>query len=229
MKIRLFTIPNMLTLCNLLFGCAAAVYALRFDDIQTSFYCIVIAAIFDFFDGFAARLLGSYSAVGKELDSLADVVSFGFAPSAVLFSMYQQGGGAEMWGYAVFVLAAFSALRLAKFNIDENQSTEFIGMPTPAAALFVGSAGYLYGAGLYAIDPYTIIGIAIVLSYFLVCNTPMFALKFKNYGIKDNILRYSFVLLSAIALAVCQISAIPFIIMAYVAVSVLKRVFPKSK
>ena len=128
MKIRLLTLPNILTLCNLLCGAAAAVSALRFGNLQWPLLFIVMAAVFDFLDGFAARLFKSYSPLGKELDSLADCVSFGFAPSAILLNIYEANGGVEPWGYLVFVLAAFSALRLAKFNIDENQSTQFIGM-----------------------------------------------------------------------------------------------------
>lgn len=225
MKIRLFTIPNILTLCNLLCGSVAVLFALRFDDIQISFYLIIAAAIFDFLDGFVARLLKSYSPVGKELDSLADVISFGMAPSSILFSMYQLAGGTGWWGYAVFILAAFSALRLAKFNIDENQAYGFIGMPTPAAALFVSASGYLFAAGLYILNPYYTIGIAVVLSYFLVSNIPMFALKFTHYGFKGNELRYTFCLLSIVGLILWGIVAIPFIIMAYVLVSVIRRFF----
>ena len=145
MKIKLFTLPNILTLCNLLCGAAAAVAALRFDNLQWPLLFIVAAAVFDFLDGFAARLFKSYSPLGKELDSLADCVSFGFAPSAILLNIYETSGGEGPWGYLVFILAAFSALRLAKFNIDENQSTQFIGMPTPAAALLVAASGYLAG------------------------------------------------------------------------------------
>lgn len=219
MKIKLFTIPNILTLCNLLCGSLAAVFALRFDDIQISFWLIVAAAVFDFFDGLAARLLGSYSAIGKELDSLADVISFGFAPSAVLFSMYQSSGGIGLPGYLVFLLAAFSALRLAKFNIDERQTLGFIGMPTPAAALFVAAAGYVMAAGIYTVHPYAVIAAALVLSALLVCNLPMFALKFKAYGFRGNEVRYLFALVSLVALLVWGIVAVPFIILAYVAVS----------
>ena len=226
MKIKLFTLPNILTLCNLLAGCGAALFALRFDDIQTSFYLIIIAAVFDFLDGFVARLTHTYSPIGKELDSLADMVSFGFAPAAILFSMYQTAGGDGWAGYVVFVLAALSALRLGKFNIDENQATQFIGLPTPAAALFVASAGYLFAAGLYTVQPLYIVGTAVVLSYFLVCNTPMFALKFKHYGFRGNEIRYIFVLFSVVALLLWQITAIPFIILAYIFVSVAGRFFP---
>lgn len=230
MKIRLLTLPNILTLCNLLCGAAAAVSALRFGNLQWPLLFIVMAAVFDFLDGFAARLFKSYSPLGKELDSLADCVSFGFAPSAILLNIYEASGGVEPWGYLVFVLAAFSALRLAKFNIDENQSTQFIGMPTPAAALMVASSGYLVGTGMYAVNPWFAVLLAFVLSYLLVCNVPMFALKFKHYGFRGNEVRYLFAGCAVVALAIWQILAIPFIILAYVALSMVLMVvnFRKS-
>ena len=230
MKIRLLTLPNILTLCNLLCGAAAAVSALRFGNLQWPLLFIVMAAVFDFLDGFAARLFKSYSPLGKELDSLADCVSFGFAPSAILLNIYEASGGVEPWGYLVFVLAAFSALRLAKFNIDENQSTQFIGMPTPAAALMVASTGYLVGTGMYAVNPWFAVLLAFVLSYLLVCKVPMFALKFKHYGFRGNEVRYLFAGCAVVALAIWQILAIPFIILAYVALSMVLMVvnFRKS-
>lgn len=230
MKIKLFTLPNILTLCNLLCGAAAAVAALRFDNLQWPLLFIVMAAVFDFLDGFAARLFKSYSPLGKELDSLADCVSFGFAPSAILLNIYETSGGEGPWGYLVFVLAAFSALRLAKFNIDENQSTQFIGMPTPAAALMVASSGYLVGTGMYAVNPWFAVLLAFVLSYLLVCKVPMFALKFKHYGFRGNEVRYLFAGCAVVALVIWQILAIPFIILAYVALSMVLMVvnFRKS-
>lgn len=230
MKIRLLTLPNILTLCNLLCGAAAAVSALRFGNLQWPLLFIVMAAVFDFLDGFAARLFKSYSPLGKELDSLADCVSFGFAPSAILLNIYEASGGVEPWGYLVFVLAAFSALRLAKFNIDENQSTQFIGMPTPAAALMVASSGYLVGTGMYAVNPWFAVLLAFVLSYLLVCKVPMFALKFKHYGFRGNEVRYLFAGCAVVALVIWQILAIPFIILTYVALSMVLMVvnFRKS-
>lgn len=227
MKIRLFTLPNILTLCNLLLGCMAAVWALRFDDIQIAFWLLVGAAVFDFLDGLVARLLKSYSAIGKELDSLADMVSFGFAPSAVLFSMYQQMGGIGLPGYLVFLLAAFSALRLAKFNVDENQTLGFIGMPTPAAALFVASSGYLMAAGLYTVPAWIVIGAALLLSLLLILPIPMFALKFSHFRFKGNEIRYLFVPILLIALLVWGIVAVPFLIGGYVLLSVGGALFGK--
>lgn len=230
MKIRLFTVPNIITLMNLLAGCAAIVSALRFNDIRFSFYMIIAAAVLDFFDGFAARLLKQYSPLGKELDSLADVVSFGVAPSAVLLCMFEAAGGTGWAGYLVFILAMFSALRLAKFNIDDRQTSEFIGLPVPACAIFVSSAGYLMAEGVYTTGPWYVVGTAAVLSYFLVCNTPMFSLKFSHWAIRGNELRYGFLLCSVIALAIWQITAVPFIILAYIAVSVtMQAACPKHR
>lgn len=225
MKIKLFTIPNILTLGNLLSGCASALFALCVNDLSWAFWCLVIAAVFDFLDGFAARLLHAPSAIGKELDSLADMVSFGFAPSAILYTMHASAGGSDLWGFAVFLVAAFSALRLAKFNIDESQTEQFIGLPTPACALFFASSGYLWQAGAFTVAPWAIVAAAWVFAVLLVCNVPMFALKFKYYGWAGNELRYVFLLLSAVALALLGIAAVPFIFIAYVAVSVVRHWF----
>lgn len=223
MKIKLFTFPNILTLCNLLCGAGATVAALRYGDLFWPLVLIVTAAVFDFLDGFAARLLNSYSPLGKELDSLADCISFGMAPAAVLLNVYYAAGGEGLWGYSVFVLAAFSALRLAKFNIDENQTTQFIGLPSPASALLVAASGYMVGTGQYAVGPWFAVGLAAVLSYLLVCNVPMFALKFKHYGFRGNEVRYIFAVCALLSLAIWHIVAIPFIIVAYVAVSLAVR------
>jgi len=123
-------------------GCGAIISALGFD-FRTSLVLIVAAAVFDFFDGFAAMRLKQYSALGVQLDSLADIVSFGVAPSAVLYGMCVMAHGGS-FSFAAFIIAAFSALRLAKFNIDESQKDSFEGLPTPANALFFASCGYLY-------------------------------------------------------------------------------------
>ena len=112
MKLRLFTFPNILTLCNLLSGCAAVIFALCINDLEQAFWCVLVAAVFDFLDGFAACLMEVSSPVGKELDSLADMISFGLAPASILYSIYVATGGDELSGFAVFILVAFSALRL---------------------------------------------------------------------------------------------------------------------
>ena len=220
-KIKLFTIPNMFTLANLACGSAAAVCALRFDDLRTAFWLVVAAAAFDFLDGFVARLTKQYSEVGKQLDSICDMVSFGLVPAAVLFSMYNTVGGPEPWGYLVFCVALFSALRLAKFNVDESQSDGFVGMPTPACALFVASAGWLFASGAYNVTPECIVIVAALLSYLLVCPLRMFALKFHDFSFRNNAVRYCFLILSAAGIALFRIAAIPFIIMGYALISLV--------
>lgn len=220
-KIKLFTVPNFVTLANLACGSAAAVYALAYGDLKTAFWFVAAAAVFDFLDGFVARITGQYSEVGKQLDSLCDMVSFGFAPAVILFSMYGSVGGADPWGWAVFSVALFSALRLAKFNVDDSQSDSFTGLPTPASALFAASAGWLTASGAFAPDPRFIILAALILSYLLISPIRMFALKFRDYSIRNNAVRYGFLALSAAGLAIWGIAAIPFIIAGYVIISLI--------
>lgn len=200
-------IPNAITSLNLFSGCIAAVIALQGDIsmLPWSLLFIIIAALFDFCDGFAARLLKAYSPMGKELDSLADCISFGFAPSAVVFKVLQEKVHlissneivVEYLPYVAFVLAIFSAIRLAKFNIDERQSESFIGLNTPANAMFWVSfcagitsrelAGELYiSSGLI----YTILVGIFVFSFLMIAEIPMFSLKVKSFGLKGNIQRY---------------------------------------
>lgn len=229
MKIKLFTIPNFITLLNLLCGCLAAYMAFR-GDLQSAFYLVCAAAVFDFLDGFAARLLKAYSPVGKELDSLADMISFGLAPSAVLLEMFQSAGGSGHWSLAMFLLAAFSALRLAKFNVDESQTDEFRGMPTPACALFVVSLGWLAASGVGpAWNPWWLMGVMGLLCVLLVCNVRMFSFKFHSWGWRENALRYVFFALSVAALCILKIAAVPFIIGGYVLVSTVRHFVTSGK
>ena len=220
-KITLFTIPNILTLCNLISGSLAVVFTLRYDGLQMAFFMIVAAAVFDFLDGFSARLFHSTSILGVQLDSLSDVVSFGVAPSAILLSMFESSGGVGEIGYGVFLLAAFSALRLAKFNIDDRQHDHFIGLPTPAAALFVASLGYMFEAKLFTIHPAVILAIALGLALLLISEIPMFALKFKHYGFKGNEIRYVFLAVSLLALLIGGFGAVSGIILLYILVSLV--------
>ena len=136
-------IPNSITCLNLLSGCIGIVFCLK-GRLDVAFVLMLAAAVFDFCDGFAARALGAYSDIGKELDSLADVVSFGVLPSIILFSLMEIfAGPRSLFSYLPFLLAAFSALRLAKFNLDERQHDSFLGLATPASAMICGSYGYL--------------------------------------------------------------------------------------
>lgn len=233
MKIRLFTIPNLLTLSNLLCGSFAAVAALRYDNLEIAFWLIVLAAVFDFFDGFVARLLHQSGPLGVQLDSLADDVTFGFAPAAVLFSLY--GRSQSLWlpdetcyGLIVFFFAACAALRLAKFNIDDTQRAEFCGLPSPAAALFCASLGLLtsYGqvvSGAWlALPREVILAVAIVMGLLMVSPVRMFALKFHGFGWRGNEIRYGFILASILLIVLLQVVAVPVIILLYVLVSLIR-------
>ncbi len=221
-KIKLFTLPNLLTLGNLIAGCLALVFTLRYNGgLQMAFYMVLLAAVFDFLDGFAARLLGGYSRLGVQLDSLCDMVSFGAVPAAILLRLYENAGGSIEVGYLVFVLAACAALRLAKFNIDERQHDHFIGLPTPAAALMVASFGFLFEAGTLAFHPAWIIVAAVVLSVLMISEIPMFALKFKNFGLRGNELRYGFLAVSAVLLILWREGALCLIIGLYILTSIV--------
>ena len=227
-------IPNTLTCCNLISGCIATYWAFN-ANYELALLFVVIGAVFDFFDGFAARLLHISSNIGKELDSLADDITFGFAPSAVIFSMLRSLSTpqvplfnsplvAEVLPYVAFVMAAFSALRLAKFNLDERQTTSFIGMPTPANALFWTSLSVAiqFNTEHIPANAYAIMLIAgtFIASWLLVAEIPMFALKFKSYGLKGNELRYGFILVSILLLILLGITAFSAIIILYVLTSV---------
>lgn len=237
MKIRLFTVPNLLTLCNLLCGAGAAVSALVWGDLQTAFMLIIASAVFDFFDGFAARLLNQYSAIGVQLDSLADMISFGFAPAAVMMSLFTKSGSWLEWsdwmvevGYFVpLIMTAFSALRLAKFNIDDTQHTEFEGLPTPANALLCMSLGMLAEMGLVAIPREVIIALSIVMSLLLVCSVRMFSLKFAGFGWKGNELRYISLALSVVIIAVNYRYAVTAIMALYILISVARHIVKGNK
>ena len=211
-------IPNAITCCNLLSGCLAIVFAI-YGWVHYAFWAIIIGAVFDFFDGMVARLLHVSSPIGKELDSLADVVTFGVAPSAILFSYlaYFPGHRLPLWVAALaFLMAAFSALRLAKFNLDERQAMGFIGMPTPANALFWASLVVGWGRQLLELPSTPIILLVLMLlsCYLLVSEIPMFALKFKTWGWRGNEVKWVF-LLSCIPLVLWLGYGAPAIIIAW--------------
>jgi CDP-diacylglycerol--serine O-phosphatidyltransferase len=195
-------IPNTITSLNLISGCIATYWAFQ-SNYELSLLFIVIGAVFDFFDGMSARLLHVSSPIGKELDSLADDITFGFAPSAIIFSWLCGYDFHELpspiafiMPFLAFIMAAFSALRLAKFNLDERQALGFIGLPTPANALFWGALiGGLHGNEIYfeGMEWCIIVGI-LISSYLLISEIPMFALKFKTWGWKGNEIKYIFLL-----------------------------------
>ena len=215
-------IPNTITCCNLISGCIATYFAFQ-DDFMLALFFIVVGAVFDFFDGMVARLLHVSSPIGKELDSLADDITFGFAPSAIIFS-YLCTFHIHLFiiPFLAFVMAAFSALRLAKFNLDERQALGFIGLPTPANALFWGSL--IVGLQEYGICfeglEWIILGGSFISCYLLIAEIPMFALKFKHWGWKGNEIKYIFVLSCIPLLLFLRVSGFAAIIAWYVILSV---------
>ena len=223
-------IPNTITCCNLISGCIATYWAFQ-GEFGMALLFIVIGAIFDFFDGMSARLLGVSSPIGKELDSLADCITFGFAPSAILFCYlttldfqfsFYPSHLPPIASYLAFIMAAFSALRLAKFNLDERQALGFIGLPTPANALFWGAL--VVGSGEWIAQqpyaPYMVLVGIFISCYLLVAEIPMFALKFKHWGWKDNEIKYIFLLTCIPLLVILGISGLAAIIAWYILLSI---------
>ena len=192
-------IPNTITSLNLLSGCFATIFALQ-GNFTTAFLCIIAGAVCDFCDGLAARALKAYSPMGKELDSLADMVTFGVAPAMI---MYRFQAEANFLVYLPLLIAVFSGLRLAKFNIDTRQSENFIGLATPSCALICGSL--IYASEIYpalhdflTAESYIVPMLSLVLCYLLVCEIPMFSFKFKSLKWEENKSRFIFLALSAI-------------------------------
>lgn len=237
MNIRLFTVPNMLTLANLLAGAAAVVATLQYHAYETAFWLIIAAAVCDFFDGFAARLLRQVSPLGVQLDSLADDISFGLAPSIVMFDIYAHSTSLfnfpaevmEPLKYGVLIIAAFSALRLAKFNIDTTQTSEFTGLPTPANALMLMSLGVLVEQGIVALPQEVVLLVSLVSALLLVSPIRMFALKFKGFGVRGNELRYGFILASLLIIILVPIYSVFAIIVLYIVVSTLRWLVMRGK
>lgn len=237
-------IPNFITLLNLLSGCIAIVFI--FDDqLAIASYLIGLAAIFDFLDGFFARLLKAQGPIGKDLDSLADVVSFGLVPGLILFKLIEYSSGISintgpitLVPFIAFLIPLFSALRLAKFNNDERQTDIFIGLPTPANALLIASfpliliqQSTLVGINLLGIqslflNTIFLIVLTILLSYLLVAEIHLLSLKFKTFTWKDNKVRFIFLGASCILLLLFFYLAIPIIIILYILLSLFAR---KSK
>lgn len=220
------SIPNFITCLNLFSGCIA-VY-LGFSGVYDwAFFFILIAAIFDFFDGFAARLLKAYSDIGKELDSLADVISFGLAPGAIVFSVLSHSDVWSYMKYAAFLIPVFSALRLAKFNIDERQTSSFLGLPTPANAIFWGGIIYSY-SDFFKFQPWILIALMLLFCALLVSEIPMFSLKVKGFSWKENKHQYIYLFGSAILLATMWNNAFGPIIGWYVVYSIIINLLPQK-
>jgi CDP-diacylglycerol--serine O-phosphatidyltransferase len=227
-------IPNIITCLNLFAGCLSCVMALN-GNYEGAFYFVVLAAIFDFFDGFCARLLKAFSPIGADLDSLADVVSFGLAPGFVVYSFLTTATigysiGTEI-AYFAFLIPIFSALRLAKFNIDTRQTTSFLGLPVPANGLF-------WTALIPSIVPFLenneilfsglIVAFIIVFCLLMVSEIPMFSLKFKNFNWEGNEWSFFLIIFSTLFIMVFLFSRTPLlsvslIIITYIIMSLIKK------
>lgn len=215
-------IPNSITMLNLFAGSMGVYFAFQ-GNYPAAFFAILIAAVFDFLDGFAARLLKAYSPMGKELDSLADVISFGMAPGAIVFSLMEQSVWPEWLRFVGFLIPVFSALRLAKFNIDENQSSSFIGLPTPANAIFWGGLAYSFSYELI-LNPWITVVLCLLFSALLVAPLPMFALKLKSPKWSKNKMQYLFLIGSIALLVMMGWDAFAPIIALYIVAAI---VFPR--
>ena len=229
-------LPNAITCANLFSGCIGIVFAFQ-DNLLVASYAIFLAAIFDFFDGFASRVLNSYSFIGKDLDSLADMVSFGFLPSAILYELFlkapQIAHISEYLCYLAFLITVFSALRLAKFNNDTRQSDSFIGLPTPANAIFIASLPLIIEQyevlARFILNPYTLTILIVIMCTLLVSELPLMSLKFKNRDFNKNIFRYLLLMFSAILILFFKFVAVPVVIFMYITLSLIQTKITNDK
>lgn len=226
-------IPNTITCCNLISGCGSILF-LCHNHILWAAAMIFVAAVFDFLDGFAARLLDAKSPIGGELDSLSDVVSFGVAPSFIV-AWFLSKTGVGWWIHdfnvfpvLAFILAAFAAVRLAKFNLDTRQTSSFIGLPVPAVGLFIASLPFMlfrfgHDTWLYnfVMNPYFLLAMVAVFSWLMISEVPFFSFKIKNLRFKENILRYFVVIFAIVAVIVLKCVALPFVFLFYILLSVI--------
>ncbi|MCE7053313.1 CDP-diacylglycerol--serine O-phosphatidyltransferase [Algoriphagus sp. AGSA1] len=219
-------IPNTITLLNLLSGVVGIIWVLD-GNILSGAYFIILAAVFDFFDGFAARLLNVQGEIGKQLDSLADLISFGVLPGMILFQMAKANNGIEWLSYLTLIIPVFSAVRLAKFNIDTRQSDRFIGLPTPANALFISTLPYFAikwsSTGVWLTSTLFLVGIAWIFAILLVAELPLIALKFKSYSFAANKFRYALLATGLILILSLGLAGIPLVIVAYLGLSIIEN------
>lgn len=229
-------IPNALTCLNLFSGCIAVVMIFR-NHLDTAAYFVFAAAFFDLLDGMVARKVFSDSAFGKELDSLADMVSFGLVPGAIMFKLFQHSqpdlhfhseNFIRVIQFLPFIITVFSALRLAKFNLDTRQTNSFIGLPTPANTLFIVSLPLIIiqMPGRYddlILNPYFIIIVSICSAFLLVTELPLFSMKFKTLGFRENLYQYILLLISLILFPLILFAAIPVVIFLYILLSIIQK------
>lgn len=233
-------IPNVITLGNLTCGMMACYNAAQGNLIKiVSEYFptdnlpeekmvfllpslfIFGAAILDFFDGLAARLLKVHSELGKQLDSLADVVSFGVAPSFIIFGYSLMGE----YSFLGLFIGIFACIRLAKFNIDTRQSDSFLGLPVPSTGIVIASLPFIDKSGplAFMVNPWVVAGLVVLLCILMVSELPLLALKFKNYSLKDNVYRYLVLLIGLVSLVIFQFQGLPLVILGYVLVSLISN------
>lgn len=222
-------IPNTITCLNLLSGCFACIFAFHSQEMYGAFkgYEIVYlligaAAIFDFFDGAAARLLHAVSSIGKELDSLSDLISFGVAPAMLMYNTMIHYNGGEATAFAALAIAVFGAIRLARFNVDDRQTDTFIGLPIPANAIFWIGASALINQYGYPGDAATIASLAFM-SLFMVAPIKMYSLKFHNFGFRENYKRYLIILSAILFVIFFGISGLAYEIFLYILLSIFSR------
>lgn len=237
-------IPNFITCLNLASGTIASIYAFEGQLVYAAFF-ILLAAVFDFADGFMARLLKAYSPMGKELDSLADIISFGLAPAVIVYTLLKLSifnsfslPELSLISYPQFILlfipvllAIFSGLRLAKFNVDERQTENFIGLATPANAMFFISLPFVLQGGreTWILNPYLLSGLVFLHSFLLVSEIPMFSLKIKSLAWKQNQARYLFFIIAAVIFGYFGMKGLGLIIWIYVITSILQTLFERTQ
>ncbi len=234
MKIKYFTLPNLLTLCNLSCGVMATICAIAaiWDtniSLKLPLLFILASAVFDFLDGFAARLTRQYSALGVQLDSLADMVSFGVTPSLVLVAMYCSAEGVGWWWLICLVVALCSALRLARFNIDPEQKESFIGLPTPALAIAIGSLAWAVEVGTLTLSPSIILAVSVVGAWLLISPLRMFSFKLKSFAIRDNAVRFGFAAFALTVVIIGGLSSLWCVIVAYILISLILQLTTKKE
>jgi CDP-diacylglycerol--serine O-phosphatidyltransferase len=233
-KIR-SNIPNAITCLNLFSGCLAVLFILR-NELNTSALLVAASLFFDFMDGYVARLLNAQSAIGKQLDSLADMVTFGLMPGLVMHQLIKNSVPLVLfdsgWKHVAissipFIITVFSAVRLAKFNLDKRQNDGFLGLPTPACTIFVFGLALAMEYDTFHITPllnntWVLAGISFILSWLMISEIPMLALKFKNWSLKKNLLQYLLIISTVSLLCFMGVTGIPLVIVLYITLSLVK-------
>jgi len=240
-------LPSFITSLGLIAGCISIVISISYKDLTLAGYFILVAALFDFADGFAARMLNRITDFGKQLDSLSDVISFGVAPAMILFRLmelsYVKSAPDASFDYmhpaplqavimySTFLVAVFSALRLARFNLDPDQTKSFRGLAVPANAILIAGLGFaaesdtsLPGSGIILSQGF-LLAVTVISCYLLVSNIRMFSLKFTTYGVRENFIRYLFLLLAVLLLIVVKWPGLTLVIILYIVLSMVNNRF----